>query len=40
MRIGTADSTKILDNACVDEYKIPLIVMMEMQFYQHLNIWI
>lgn len=29
MRIGTAQSTKILDLACVNEYKIPLIVMME-----------
>ena len=29
MRIGTSNSTKILDSACVNEYKIPLIVMME-----------
>ena len=29
MRIGTSISTKKLDQACVEEYKIPLIVMME-----------
>lgn len=29
MRIGTSMSTKKLDEACVNEYKIPLIVMME-----------
>lgn len=29
MRIGTSMSTKRLDEACVGEYKIPLIVMME-----------
>ncbi|WP_455539899.1 NAD(P)H-hydrate dehydratase [Terrisporobacter sp.] len=29
MRIGTSISTKRLDTACVEEYKIPLIVMME-----------
>ena len=29
MRIGTAISTKKLDEACVNKYKIPLIVMME-----------
>lgn len=29
MRIGTSMSTKILDEACVNEYKIPLIIMME-----------
>ena len=29
MRIGTSNSTKVLDRACVEEYKIPLIVMME-----------
>lgn len=41
MRIGTADSTKILDNACVDEYKIPLIVMMEnavLSAFKHMDI--
>ena len=29
MRIGTSNSNKVLDRACVEEYKIPLIVMME-----------
>ena len=29
MRIGTSVSTKKLDEACVNEYKIPLILMME-----------
>ena len=29
MRIGTSMSTKRLDEVCVNEYKIPLIVMME-----------
>ena len=29
MRIGTSNSTKVLDTACVNEYKIPLIVLME-----------
>lgn len=29
MRIGTSNSTKKLDEACVNEYKIPLIVLME-----------
>lgn len=29
MRIGTSMSTKKLDEVCVNEYKIPLIVMME-----------
>ena len=41
MRIGTSMSTKRLDQACVDEYKIPLIVMMEnavMSALKHLDI--
>ena len=41
MRIGTSISTKKLDQACVDEYKIPLIVMMEnavMSALKHLDI--
>ena len=29
MRIGTSASTKRLDEACTNEYKIPLIVLME-----------
>lgn len=29
MRVGTSISTKNLDEACVNQYKIPLIVMME-----------
>lgn len=41
MRIGTAKSTKILDTACVNEYKIPLIVMMEnavLSAFKHMDI--
>ena len=41
MRIGTAKSTKILDSACVNEYKIPLIVMMEnavLSAFKHMDI--
>ena len=41
MRIGTSMSTKRLDQACVDEYKIPLIVMMEnavLSALKHLDI--
>lgn len=40
MRIGTSASTKRLDQACVDEYKIPLIVMMEnavLSAFKHLD---
>lgn len=41
MRIGTAMSTKKLDEACVNKYKIPLIVMMEnavLSAIKHLDI--
>lgn len=41
MRIGTAMSTKKLDEACVNKYKIPLIVMMEnavLSAVKHLDI--
>lgn len=41
MRIGTSMSTKKLDEACVNEYKIPLIVMMEnavLSAVKHLDI--
>ena len=41
MRIGTSNSTKLLDNACVNEYKIPLIVMMEnavLAAFKHMDI--
>ena len=41
MRIGTSMSTKRLDQACVDECKIPLIVMMEnavMSTLKHLDV--
>ena len=41
MRIGTSNSTKILDSACVNEYKIPLIVMMEnavLSAFKHMDI--
>lgn len=41
MRIGTSMSTKKLDEACVNEYKIPLIVMMEnavLSAIKHLDI--
>lgn len=41
MRIGTSDSTKILDSACVNEYKIPLIVLMEnavLSAFKHMDI--
>ncbi len=41
MRIGTAHSTKILDTACVNEYKIPLIVLMEnavLSAFKHMDI--
>ena len=42
MRIGTSISTKKLDQACVEEYKIPLIVMMEnavLSAVKHLAGW-
>ena len=41
MRIGTSNSTKILDTACVNEYKIPLIVLMEnavLSAFKHMDI--
>lgn len=41
MRIGTSNSTKILDSACVNEYKIPLIVLMEnavLSAFKHMDI--
>lgn len=41
MRIGTAISTKKLDEACINKYKIPLLVMMEnavLSAVKHLDI--
>ena len=41
MRIRTSNSTKILDSACVNEYKIPLIVLMEnavLSAFKHMDI--
>lgn len=41
MRIGTSNSTKILDTACVKDFNIPLIVMMEnavLSAFKHMDL--